>query len=173
MIHHLTTKTQMPLREARSIAIKLCLELDPHCHRIKVAGSIRRREPVVGDIEIVCIPKPYDVGLFTTGVAAVINQYPKLKGELPCKYTQRALPEGINLDLFMVTEESWGLQLAVRTGPALYSHKVLATGWKKRGYKAENGLLHGFGKVFPIREEHELYRRLGLKYIEPWERHYP
>jgi len=56
----------MNLTEAQRIAQIVKSELSPHCERIEIAGSIRRGKPEVKDIEIVAIPKPYDVGLFAS-----------------------------------------------------------------------------------------------------------
>lgn len=142
----------------------------PHCHRAEIAGSIRRRKPEVGDIEIVAIPKPYDIGLFESGLAAVVNRWPKVKGELPCKYTQRILPSGMKLDLFFATPENWGLILAIRTGSADYSHHVLAAGWVKRGYKSVDGMLTANGKPIPVREERDLFTLIGIPPVDPTKR---
>ena len=46
------------------------------------------------------------------------------------------IPEGIKLDLFMANDKNWGLIFVTRTGLARYSHKILACGWVKRGYKS-------------------------------------
>ena len=104
----------MNLSLARSIALNVKAQLAPHCSRIEIAGSVRREKPEVGDIEIVAIPHPYDVGLFASGIATVVEQWPKIRGELPCKYTRRVLPDGIELDLFFATPENWGLIYADR-----------------------------------------------------------
>ena len=72
----------MELQKAYKIAQQLVHVLKPHCARIEIAGSIRRMKAQVGDIEIVCIPKPYETGLFESGFAKVVNQWPKIKGEL-------------------------------------------------------------------------------------------
>ena len=93
----------MQLCKIQRIANSVLKELKPYCERIEIAGSIRRQKPDPNDIEIVAIPKPYDVGLFESGIATVINKWQKVKGELPCKYTQRLLPEGVKLDLFFAT----------------------------------------------------------------------
>lgn len=93
-----------------------------------------------------------------------------MKGELEygkCKYTQRILPEGIKLDLFFAEEGNWGFIFAIRTGSADYSHKVLANGWVKRGYKSENGYLTHNGKTYDVREEKDLFDRIGVAYVEP------
>lgn len=157
----------MKLEEAESIARGVVAELRPHCRRAEIAGSIRRRCAEVGDIEIVAIPKEYDVGLFESGVAKVVNKWRKVKGELPCKYTQRMLPEGIKLDLFFATRENWGLIYAIRTGPAEFSHEVLARGWVANGYRSVDGMLTMHGKPVVCMEEHHLFARAGLEWIQP------
>lgn len=147
-------KAQIPYNEAKAIADKIVSLLSPHCERIQVAGSIRRESAIIGDIEIVCIPKPYQVGLFEDWIAKEVNHWHKVKGELEygkCKYTQRILPEGIKLDLFFAERGNWGLILAIRTGSAEYSHKVLARSWVARGYKSEGGYLTDGRRVYEVR----------------------
>jgi DNA polymerase/3'-5' exonuclease PolX len=115
-----------PYPEAYALATTVLKELKPHCIRAEIAGSIRRKKAMVGDIEIVAIPKPYHIGMFEDGLASVVNKWKKVRGELPCKYTQRILPGGIALDLFLVEEDNWGYQLALRTGSDKFSHNILA-----------------------------------------------
>jgi len=157
----------MKLTTALEIAENIIFLLAPHCERIEIAGSIRRKKPEVKDIEIVAIPKPYQTGLFADGIATVVNQWVKVKGELPCKYTQRILPEGIKLDLFIAEKDNWGLILGIRTGSAEFSHKILATGWVRNGYRSEGGKLYHKDKFIPVYEEEELFCLCGVKYIEP------
>lgn len=160
----------MEYSEAHKIAVEVKSMLAPHCERIEIAGSIRRKKPEVKDIEIVAIPKPYDTGLFENGIATIINGWEKVKGELPCKYTQRILPSGIKLDIFFATPENWGLIYAIRTGSSDYSHKVLATGWVKRGYKSEGGMLMSNGRPVIIREEEDLFDIIGVPFVSPEKR---
>ncbi len=157
----------MNYSSAYPIALQALELLKPHCLRIEIAGSIRRKKSEVKDIEIVAIPKPYEVGLFESGLATVVNKWEKVKGELPCKYTQRVLPSGIKLDLFFAEPENWGLIFAIRTGSAEYSHKVLANGWVKAGYQSRDGYLwHGLDK-YNCREEVDLFKRIGIPFIAP------
>ena len=160
----------MKLDQATAIAERVKAQLTPHCIRVEIAGSVRRRKPDVGDIEIVAIPKPYDVGLFATGIACIVDRWPKVRGELPCKYTQRTLPDGIALDLFFATSENWGLIYAIRTGSAAYSHHVLARGWVRNGYESKNGMLTRNGAPVATPEERDLFRMAGEKWIPPEER---
>jgi len=162
----------MEYERALKIAEGIKLQLEPHCERIEIAGSIRRKRDWVNDIEIVAIPKPYDVGIFESGIATIVNRWPKVKGELPCKYTQRDLPYGIKLDLFFARPENWGLIYAIRTGSADYSHKVLASTWVELGYKSHQGMLHYKGQAMQVREEEDLFRILGMPFVEPESRNF-
>lgn len=167
------TEKKYPYAEAYAIALAVLEQLRPYCLRAEIAGSIRRKKAFVKDIEIVAIPKPYSAGLFESGIATVVNKWEKVKGELEygvTKYTQRVLPEGIKLDLFFAEENNWGSIFAIRTGSADYSHRVLANGWCRRGFKSEGGYLLRGGEKFEVKEEKDLFRMIGVPYIEPEER---
>lgn len=168
---------------ALKMANQIKSELAPHCKRIEIAGSIRRKKADgIKDVEIVCIPKSYNVGLFRSGIATVIEQWPKVKGDLPCKYTQRIYAthgnEIIKVDIFFATPENWGMILAIRTGSAEFSHKVLATAWSRKGYESREGILYkedilynDRGNAVQIREEIDLFRLLGIDWVDPENRH--
>ena len=166
------TADRIPLAQAEMIAAKMAAKLRPHCIQIEIAGSVRRKRPTIGDIEIVCVPKPYDASpLFASGLATVVNQWPKVRGELPCKYTQRRLPEGIALDLFMVEPAGFGLQLAIRTGSAAWSHEVLAKAWVRAGFHSEGGLLRRRDvSVVPVKSERQLFDLISLPWTPPEQR---
>jgi DNA polymerase (family 10) len=167
-----STTNRLPLAAAQHIAVGVMQQLEPHCEVISLAGSIRRDRPTIGDIEIVCVPKAYHATpLFCSGLATVVNQWEKVRGELPCKYTQRILPEGIRLDLFMVHPDGYGLQRAIRTGSADWGRTVLAPAWVRAGYHSEGGLLrHADGSVVPVRTEPELFRLIDLPWVDPRDR---
>ncbi len=160
-------KIKYPYAEAYKIALQVVEQLKPFCSRIEIAGSIRRKKVEVGDIEIVAIPLPYSTGIFESGIATIVNKWKKVKGELPCKYTQRILPSGIKLDLFFAEEANWGLVFALRTGSADYSHKVLANGWVRQGFKSDCGYLFRDGERYEVREEKDLFKLIGVPFVEP------
>lgn len=153
--------------KALDIASSVTSCLQPHCERIALAGSLRRGAKEVKDIDIVCIPKPYQIGLFESGFASVVNQWPKLKGELPCKYTQRKLPEGITLELYMASAENFGLIHAIRTGSANFTYERLAKRWKKYGFYSKDGMLMYRNTAITIPTEKRLFDILQMKYVQP------
>lgn len=175
----------VPFEEAMQIAHVVYKLLEPHCDRIMIAGSLRRYKPAVKDIEIVCIPKGC-VMEYTTqadffgaqetshritkpskGFIDAVSQFHKIKGEPTGRYTQRRLNEKIVLDLFMCTADNWGYILAVRTGSADYSHKVLGSRWVAKGYKGTNGMLYKNGSPVKVLQEEDLFTLCGMKYIDP------
>jgi DNA polymerase/3'-5' exonuclease PolX len=169
-----STGPRIPLAKALDIGANVVAILVPHCHKIDIAGSVRRQSPTIGDLEIVCLPdrSPFEsTPLFAGGFAAAVEQWPGLKGSPGGRYTQRLLPCGLKLDLFMPRPDGYGLIMAIRTGSADWAHKVLATGWTRAGFHSEGGLLRREdGSVVPCRTERELFDVIGLRWVEPVDR---
>lgn len=161
---------RLDYHEANIIAGEVMQKLIPHCDIIAIAGSLRRKQSIVGDVEIICLPKmelTYE-GVKIKGTApnlfddieaatntksvnqilqaipefmSIVNSWEKVKGEPNGRYTQRILDNGVKLDLFMPLNIDYYRQYAIRTGSAEYSRFVIAGGWKKKGWcGTENGL---------------------------------
>jgi len=139
-------KYPIPYNEAKKIADDLFESLKPFCEEIFIAGSVRRKKETVGDIELVVLPKQIEVSegdlfdVVTTKIidpafGEVVNGLGiPIRGKNDGKYMQIRLPSNINLDLFMPSDFDLYRTLAVRTGSADYSFKVIATGWKRVGF---------------------------------------
>ena len=149
--------------------------LKPHCERILIAGSIRRLKPEVKDIEICAIPRMVPAGLFSDALevdpdfCATVRRWPKVKGEPTGRYTQRILPGGIKLDLFLVTPESWGWQLCLRTGSTGFNRDMLRA-LKRQACESDGGFIRQYGQVIPTPEEVDVFRLAKLPWVEPWAR---
>jgi len=168
----------MRLSDAAKIAHKCLTVLKTHCERIEIAGSIRRQETEVGDIEIVCIPKhvivtqdalfgsPAQQSITSPEFIAQVEKWQEIKGHPTGRYTQRLLPEGIKLDLFMTTAQNWGYIYAIRTGPWEYS-KYLVTRAKRMGYEPINGMLKYRNQQVILKEEKDLFDTLNMGYVLP------
>jgi len=153
----------MQLEEAKKIADKYIEILYPYCSRIEIAGSIRRKKSEVKDIEIVCIKQIDDLGgMFED----TVNQWQKVKGEPTGKYTQRILPEGIKLDLFMATPENWGNIFLIRTGNWQFSKQIMIRALNM-GLKQRDGYLWKGEKMLECREENDIFKILKLDFILP------
>jgi DNA polymerase/3'-5' exonuclease PolX len=163
----------MKLEEAILVAERVQSQLAPHCDRIEIAGSIRRRKADVGDIEIVCIPKRSAAAHRSVHwVLAVIAAGRPMKGDpRTARYVQFTTRAGdgpvINVDVFTASPENWGLIYAIRTGCADYSHHVLACGWVRNGYRSAGGMLSRKGVAVAVPEERDLFRLAGVPFVEP------
>ncbi len=177
-------KRDMKLAEARHIAASLLISLAPACDRIEIAGSIRRGNPGVGDIEFVAIPKPgqdlfgnltYEMTELDCALARLVQEGRLALVKGGKRYKQFILPEGITLDLFVVLPPAqWGVIFAIRTGPADFSAWLVtprSKGGRLPSYlKVEDGAVWNDRKLLPASEEKDFFDLLGLPYMEPGKR---
>lgn len=180
------SKSQRPLAEAERIASDIVADLLPFCDRIEVAGSVRRRKEVVGDIELVAIPRYEPAGLFgdcrSNALWAHLHDggtYRFAKGDNPeGRYYQLALRTypGLQVDLFLARPDNWGLTLLVRTGSAAFSAAMLAR-WKRvqgigreRPGSVDGRLVARDGRTMPTPEEETVFHLLGLRPVPPQQR---
>ncbi|HJZ12902.1 MAG TPA: helix-hairpin-helix domain-containing protein, partial [Acidobacteriota bacterium] len=130
--------------------------------RAMVAGSIRRMRETIGDIDIVVASaKP----------AQVMTQFLKLSeiehvyGKGPTKINVR-LRNGLDADLRIVPEESFGAALCYFTGSKDHNIALREIAVRKKWKLNEYGLFQG-KKMLAGRTEEEIYERLGLQYVAP------
>lgn len=160
------TATRLPLAEAEALAEAVAALLRPSCVRLEVAGSIRRRNPDVGDVELVAIPlvetERRVVDLFGTEEAEEVDRLharcvalleagtfahrPDKNGRASFgPKAKRLLYRGTALDLFCTTEEQFGVILLLRTGPAAFTQQMVLKrslgGWLPRGLFWRDGHL--------------------------------
>lgn len=115
---------KIDLAEATAVANRIAKHLSSAFDRVEIAGSIRRRKPIVGDVELVAIRSDHetlmrllaDVGqTIKPGVPGVVPWTPKPDS----KYVRVRLDEGMNLDLFLARPNNWGGLFMMRTGGAV------------------------------------------------------
>lgn len=166
--------------------------LEPATTRCEIVGSIRRRAPFVGDIELLVEPAyepaQFDLCGRATRTRNVLNA---LVDELVASKTferrldkdgERAYGEkykrltyaGVALDLFIATPPAqYGVLQAIRTGPASFSKRLVTRepeGYLPFGlYVFDGALYHGRIKI-ETPDERDVFRAIALDYLEPWER---
>ena len=188
--------------KAKKWADRVMELLSPHCDIIHIAGSIRRECTYVKDIEIVCIPKKVfeATDLFgggelkiSKGFIDTVEQMKEsiVKGKFGGRYMQVILRGGIKMDLFTPEKEDYYRQLAIRTGSADYSFKVIANGWTNLGWCGTSIGLRRKSDCFAIRDkegkkivgwkcinnngehpppwtsEESLFEWLGVRWVDP------
>ncbi len=170
----------MELSQARTIADKLLTMLEPACEKIVVAGSIRRRKPEVGDIELLCVPT-YDNGVdqLDREIGGLVVQQVlgfrrnKLGSRVygPKNKLMMHIPSGIGVDIFSTTDECWAVSLVVRTGGKITNQRIatvaLRKGWHFRAYG--DGFDTPDGHI-TCSTEQEVFEAVGLPYLPPEQR---
>lgn len=179
------TKSYVPLIQAEEFAGELIIALRDSCERIQIAGSIRRQRSMIGDIEIIAIPKVrYVTDLFGHRtpdgyhINATISQFVN-KGTRIIKngdrFKQLILSNGMQLDLFLVLPPAqWGVILALRTGPERFS-KFIATTYEKHGSLPpgcvmNKGGIYRNGELIPMPNEENFLSLLGFPGLTPIQR---
>jgi DNA polymerase/3'-5' exonuclease PolX len=185
-----TEKKRYPLTQAESIAGELLAILTPYVERIIVAGSIRRRKPLVGDIEILYVPRlgtgdlfggdPEDLVASRLEIMlreGLLEKRPNINGATAWGEKNKLaihVPSGIPVDFFRTAEESWNNYLVCRTGPA-ESNLAIAREARTMGLKwTPYG--PGFesletGEAYPVFSEKAVFATVGIPFRAPEDRH--
>jgi DNA polymerase/3'-5' exonuclease PolX len=175
----MSDKPRWPAGIARQVANELLAEMHPCCERVRIAGSLRRRQPDVGDIEILYVPHigqgrvPGELfgrrssladQLFDQWLTKdVITKRPNLNGGTTWGGQNKLavhVASSILVDLFATTAEQWFVSTVVRTGSKDMNIR-LATNAKKRGTQLEayGGLIDVNGtRIYP-QSEREVFVR--------------
>ncbi len=142
--------------------IELFLQSVPGVKHAAVAGSIRRRQETIGDIDILVTAsqhsKVLDAFVRMDEVASVVS-----KG---ARKAHVRLKNGMAADLLVVDDESFGAALQYFTGDKQHTILVREIAAKKGMKLNEYGLWKG-KKRLAAKTEKDIYHALGMEYIEP------
>lgn len=193
---HSEDKPRYDYHAAAVRAQALQLMLAPFCERIEVVGSLRRRRPTVGDIELLYIPRfgpqargPGDLypdeqtrcNLADTAIAdlerrRILGRRLNTKGQTMFGEHNKLMVDlstGIPVDLFATVPECWENYRVCRTGGAETNRRICeaahALGWKWTPYGSgfTREKEKGCLEVRPVTSERDLFSFLGLPWLEP------
>ena len=129
---------------------------------VEVAGSIRRRKETVGDADILAISsRPEKVMDFFVSMPEVAHVLGKGKTKAMIK-----LKNGLDVDLRVVPEESFGAALNYFTGSKDHNVALRRIAQDKGLKLNEYGLFRGSQRIAG-KTEVEIYKVLGLSFIPP------
>ena len=157
---HERGKERMLLGEALPLAEELLDYLRPHAERLDYAGSLRRMQETIGDIDILAQSgRP-------SGVMEAFIAFPRVERVLAHGATKSSvlLREGIQVDLRVIPAGSYGAALQYFTGSKEHNVALRAIAAKRGLRLSEYGLFKG-EKLLAGRSEEEVYRKLGFPLI--------
>ncbi len=129
---------------------------------ISPAGSFRRKRETVGDVDILIISKkPEKVMDFFVSFPEVVKIWGKGKTKASIRMKQ-----GFDIDLRVVPKKSYGSALQYFTGSKDHNIILRRVAIDKGLKLNEYGLFRG-PKMIASSTEEEIYKALGLSYIEP------
>lgn len=125
----MSTGPKIPLSKAYGVANRFLKLIDPYVEKAEIAGSVRRRCSQVGDIEIVCVEKPFNKldTIFHAEYPGIVVNGSRLKR---FKYPK----DKIQIELYIAQPHDYGRILAIRTGSSAFSHIKLAITWNRQGW---------------------------------------
>ncbi len=134
----------------------------PEVRRCEVAGSVRRRKETIGDIDfLVASARPEKVTDRFLGLPFIAHVY----GTGPTKTNVR-LKSGLDCDLRVVPERSWGAALNYFTGSKDHNIALRQIAIKKGWKLNEYGLFAGRKMIAGLTEK-EIYEKLGISEMPP------
>ena len=154
----------MELERAKAIAQRVKDLLEPACEKVVVAGSIRRRRPLVNDIDLVLVPKD------RYAVDSILMRLGKVK--MSGMKIARVQMDSISLDVYYATPETFATLLLIRTGSVENNIRLCSLAKKRGWHLAANGdgLFNERGGRIAGDSEESIYEALGVPYQEPWQR---
>ncbi len=181
-------KQRWPWKEALAVADEIIAALAGACTRIKIAGSLRRNKPDVGDVEILFVPRFEDrqVDMFTVAPwnlaeweigcligRGLLSKRPNKHGGFAYGPKNKLLlhRSGVPVDLFTASDANWFNYLVCRTGGA-ESNVAVASAAQRKGWQW-NPYGPGFsriGQVHLVACEREVFDFVGLPFLAPEDR---
>jgi len=160
------------LDKADKLAAKIVAALAPYCERIEIAGSIRRRRPLVNDIDIVCLPKRGDYQTLRERVlvhSRVVTEGPqtiitRLQNDVQLDLWIAHQPKK---DLFSTTPTNFGVLLLSRTGSKEHNIWLCQVAEKLgRRLNPHHGVFEN-RRLLASATEEEVFAALNMHFVPP------
>lgn len=142
--------------------IETRLKKIPGVDKVQTAGSIRRRQETIGDIDTLITAKHPEK------VMEIFTRMPDVSEIISCGPTKTTvrLKFGIQADVRILPPEDYGAALQYFTGDKNHNIETRKIAIKKGLKLSEYGIFRGKKKLGGKTEE-EIYKILGMKWMEP------
>lgn len=152
--------------------IEQALKTQKEIKQISLAGSLRRRKETIADIDILIISsKPEKTMDFFVHLPGIVKVWSKGKTRSSIRLkgfdsTKNNVSNGVDVDLRIVPEESYGSALQYFTGSKEHNIATRLLAIDKGLKLNEYGVFKG-KKMIAGKTEEEVYKAIGLDWIAP------
>lgn len=135
--------------------------------RVSIAGSMRRRKETVGDIDILASCRGTAAAASIMGFFTAMPEVSRILAKGSTK-SSVLLKSGLQVDLRVVDDNSFGAALQYFTGSKEHNVFVREIAIRKGLKLNEYGVFRkGTNRNIASKTEEDVYRAIGLRYIEP------
>lgn len=170
--------TRYSLAQATEWAKAAQMLVGLHTPAVAIAGSIRRRRDDIGDVDLVVLDdtlqNPWQHSAINRDLAGVLGYEQTKDGDKIASFTH---PTRCPLDLYYATAATWGITMVVRTGSAAHNWWLAQIVAKRqlpvRKFAVARGIVDTADRVIASKTEEDVFRALGVPYVDPWAREKP
>jgi DNA polymerase (family 10) len=157
-------------RTPLGVALPVAREVIAHLRKLTdaqdltTAGSVRRQEPTVGDVDVICTSENAE------SVVAAFTAWERAEAVLAEGPTKASiwLAGGLQIDLRVLPAHLYGNLLQHFTGSREHNIQFRELAVRKNLRVSENGIVDlTDGRTIVCRTEEEVYATLGMAYIPP------
>ena len=137
--------------------------------KVEIAGSYRRENKMIGDLDILINVETRDLASLL--INKISKSFPNITilGAGDTKISFVIFPENLQVDIRMIGDDSYGAALLYFTGSKNHNIKMRNIAIKKGLLLNEYGLFKE-GEYMAGKTEKEIFKKLGMDYIKPDER---
>ncbi|MCL4519386.1 MAG: DNA polymerase/3'-5' exonuclease PolX, partial [Thaumarchaeota archaeon] len=156
---------RMLLAQALNVAERITnyIQGAPGVKRFSVAGSLRRMKETIGDIDVLIEADDPSESI------EYFTKEPEVRDVLAAGDTKASvrLESNVQVDARVIQEKSWGAALLYFTGSKAHNIELRTVAIRQHMHLSEYGLFREDETLVAGSSEEEVYKALGLDYIEP------
>lgn len=169
---------RVDVMKAQKTAHELIARLAGTYDRLEVAGSVRRGSATVKDVELVGKGLANDPGLLLRRLDSLLGDgvihLARYGDQMTTRWGEKYrgfLFQQMRFELFMADDDNWGYVLWLRTGPGDANQFVMMkmSEFESPVRAREGYLWHGLRRL-TVPHEAEMFRLLGMPYVQPQDR---
>lgn len=158
------------LEDADLVAADLRTWLEPACTKLEVVGSVRRRRPRVGDVDLLAVERRAG-GLLDRVVQLTFDELVHMRRHEDGTIRLVHVHAGIPVDLHLTAPDTWAHALVMRTGGKEFIARLRAAAVARRLLLHDDGRLEvKQGKFQRVRSEQHFLLALKVPWTAPEDR---